>query len=75
MAHQAALRSRHTEGRAIDMSVSWSNNLEIVDARGRRVVINTEPRNGNNPQLREIGRTFGVIKLISDPPHWSDDGH
>jgi hypothetical protein len=21
-----------------------------------------------------VGKTFGVIKLLSDPPHWSDDG-
>ena len=75
MVHEAALRSRHTEGRGIDMSISWSNNLEIADANGHRVLINTVPRNGNNLQLQAVARTFGVIKLISDEPHWSDDGH
>ena len=25
--------------------------------------------------LWDFGRSFGVIKLKSDPPHWSDDGH
>ena len=28
-----------------------------------------------NPALIEAGKSFGVIKLVSDPPHWSDDGH
>jgi hypothetical protein len=23
----------------------------------------------------DLTRAFGVIKLASDPPHWSDDGH
>ena len=22
-----------------------------------------------------VGRSFGVIKMVTDPPHWSDDGH
>jgi hypothetical protein len=25
--------------------------------------------------LWDMGKSFGVIKLISDAPHWSDDGH
>jgi hypothetical protein len=75
MKHQAALVSRHTQGRGVDMSISWSSNLEIEDARGRRVVIRTTPRNGTNPQLWAVGRTYGVVKLPSDAPHWSDDGH
>ena len=25
--------------------------------------------------LWDMGRGFGVIKLVSDAPHWSDDGH
>jgi hypothetical protein len=33
------------------------------------------PRDGSNPELIKVGATFGVMKLVSDPPHWSDDGH
>jgi len=25
--------------------------------------------------LWDMGKSFGVIKLVSDPPHWSRDGH
>ena len=25
--------------------------------------------------LNAVGATYGVNKLVSDPPHWSDDGH
>ena len=75
MAHQAALSSRHIEGRAIDMSIHWSGTLQIKDANGRQVSISSGSRDGNNPQLQAVGGTFGVKKLVSDPPHWSDDGH
>ncbi|MTH47615.1 hypothetical protein GJV78_15390 [Escherichia alba] len=72
-----ALNSRHTEGNAVDMSLSWSGNLEIKNKRGDTVVINTLPRDGMNSQLHEVGKTFGVIKYhggSNDKPHWSTDG-
>jgi len=25
--------------------------------------------------LWDLGKYYGVIKLLSDPPHWSNDGH
>ena len=31
--------------------------------------------NRANARLQAVGRSFGVIKLVDDPPHWSDDGH
>ena len=75
MAFIAALRSRHTEGRAIDMSIGWSGTLDIKTATGQRVSIATTPRSGDNKKLHEVGRSYGVVKLVSDPPHWSTDGH
>ncbi|MBS0198027.1 MAG: Ig-like domain-containing protein [Planctomycetes bacterium] len=76
IAFAPALESRHTEGRAIDMTISWSGNLQIVDGNGTLVNITSVPRNGSgNTDLHAVGATFGVIKLASDPPHWSDDGH
>lgn len=74
IAFPAALTSRHTQRRAIDMTIAWKGNLKITDFKGQAHVISSGPRNGSNPQLVAVGKTFGVIKLMSDPPHWSDDG-
>jgi hypothetical protein len=72
-----ALSSRHTEGRAIDMSISWTGDLVIKRADGTSVPITTAPRSGLNPTLQEIGASFNVIKFtdVDDPSHWSSDGH
>lgn len=75
MAFIAALRSRHTEGKAIDMSIAWSGTLGIKRANGQKVTIDTTPRTGANRKLHDVGRSYGVVKLVSDPPHWSSDGH
>jgi len=71
----AALESRHTQRRAIDMTIGWQGTLNIRDFNGQTHAISSSPRNGSNPDLIKVGATFGVIKLASDPPHWSDDGH
>ena len=73
--HKPALKSRHTEGLAIDMDVSWSGDLKIKDASGKEVTISSSPRTGMNTELAEVGASYGVKKLASDPPHWSSDGH
>jgi hypothetical protein len=52
IAYPAALVSRHTQRRAIDMTIH--NAPDDVVA---------------------LGASFGVHKLLTDPPHWSDDGH
>jgi len=70
-----ALVSRHTQGLAIDMTITWQGNLQINDATGNVVTISSMPRNGGNPGLHKVGATYGVIKLVTDPPHWSSDGH
>ena len=44
--------------------------LKITDLNGQSHSICTGPRNGSNPQLIAVGKTFAVIKLVSDPPHW-----
>lgn len=70
-----SLKSRHTEGLAIDMTISWSGPLNIRRNDGRTESIDTAPRNGSNSRLVSLGKGYGVIKLLSDPPHWSNDGH
>jgi hypothetical protein len=73
---QPALFTRHSEGKAIDMSISWAGNLTIVDGHGATVTITSTPRTGAaNEELMKVGASYGVIKLKSDAPHWSLDGH
>lgn len=72
-----ALRSRHTEGKAIDMTISWKNNLVIAGADGNDVTIKTEPRGGMNEDLHAVATGYGVVKFWkgdTDKPHWSTDG-
>jgi hypothetical protein len=71
----AALVSRHTQRRAVDMTIGWQGTLAIRDFDGKLHHITSAPRDGSNPELMAVGATFGVIKLPTDPPHWSDDGH
>lgn len=73
-----ALNSRHIQGIAIDMSISWSGTLSISRSNGEMVNISSSPRSGMNHDLHAVGSTYGVIKYVggnSDKPHWSNDGH
>ncbi|HEU4326647.1 MAG TPA: glycoside hydrolase family protein [Roseiflexaceae bacterium] len=73
--HRPSLTSRHTEGLAIDMTITWSGTLSIANAEGETVRIASTPRTGaGNTELHAVGATYGVQKLASDPPHWSSDG-
>jgi Putative peptidoglycan binding domain len=74
IAYPPALRSRHTEGLAIDWYIEWKDDLKIKDASGRLVTIGKPNNSFDNEQLWDVGETYGVIKLPSDPPHWSIDG-
>lgn len=71
---RASLTSRHIEGRAVDMDVFWAGVVQVVDGNAMRVTLSDMAGNETNPALHRVGGTFGVIKLRSDPPHWSDDG-
>ena len=73
--YPAVLVSRHTQRRAIDMSIDWQGTLTVRDFDGQARTISMPPRSGSNQILVDVGRSFGVIKLMTDPPHWSDDGH
>jgi len=68
------------------MTISWNANMEIVDADGQTVRIDTGARDGTNRRLISVGATYGVYHLglvngvfnqqtvNRDRPHWSDDG-
>jgi hypothetical protein len=75
IAFAPARHSRHTEGHAIDMTISWQGNLAVARRDGTAVTIAGTPRNGFNLALRGVGKTYGVMKHPTDPPHWSTDGH
>lgn len=74
IAFQPSLTSRHIEGRAIDMTIGWTGTILVRDKGGTPRPLEA-PRSGeSNRDLHRIGASYGVIKLLSDPPHWSDDG-
>lgn len=72
--YRPALNSQHTRRLAIDMTITWSGTLSIKNGRGRTVDITSSPRTGQNGELHAVGQTYNVVKLVSDPPHWSADG-
>ena len=63
-----ALVSRHSQGRAIDMNITNYLKKKFVNANKVATTVTSAA------ELHALGATFGVIKLASDPPHWSDDG-
>lgn len=74
IAFAPARHSRHTQGRAIDMTIGWKGNLKIDNNGSGTTTISSTPRNGFNLALRKVGKTYKVTKHPSDPPHWSTDG-
>jgi hypothetical protein len=75
IAHRPALTSLHIFGKAIDMSIEWTGTLRIKQKNGTRKAISSQPRSGLNHDLWAVGATYSVLKLPSDPPHWSSTGH
>ena len=49
--------------------------LAALGGRMSLFLHSASPRSGANKQLQAVGAGYGVIKLKSDPPHWSSDGH
>jgi len=64
-----SLTSNHITKKAIDMTISWSGNLSIVDSKGKTVIIKSGPRDGTNTELHKVGASYGVKKLVRDKPH------
>lgn len=71
-----ALQSRHTQRRAIDMKIAWEGTISVRAQNGVIVQCNGlgTPRDGTNPAIVSVARSYSVIKLIGDPVHFSDDG-
>jgi hypothetical protein len=75
IAFAPSLKSLHIFGKAIDMSIGWDGALKIKQKSGTRKTIGSMPRSGLNHELWAVGATYGVLKLPSDQPHWSNTGH
>ena len=73
--HMPSLTSNHIRGQAIDMTISWTGVLKLKNDKAETIQIRSLPRNGNNKELHKVGGGYGMKKLVSDPPHWSHDGH
>jgi len=68
-----ALSSNHTRRRAIDMRISSIVGKSVAKADGTQVVI--QKHADIDSDLFAVGASYNVFKLVSDKPHWSDDGH
>ncbi|BAT55441.1 Peptidoglycan-binding domain 1 protein [Nostoc sp. NIES-3756] len=75
IAYRPVLTSRHTRGLAIDWEITWNGTLKVKNANGNIVNIGEPCTSYENSALWQVGRSYGVIKLASDRPHWSSDGH
>ena len=86
MDHSAETTSLHISGDAIDWTITWTGDLMIAKQDGTRVKITSTPRHGGkkladgtkergNLDLHAVGASYGVHKLLEDPPHWSATGH
>jgi hypothetical protein len=74
IAFPAALASRHTQRRAVDMTI-WIPGGARIKARDGSEVLFAQTCDGTDARVVAIGKGYAVLKLASDPPHWSDDGH
>jgi hypothetical protein len=72
---QPSLTSLHISGLAIDMNISWTGTMKIVDGKGVTREIGAPANGSGNAALHKVGATYGVNKLLSDAPHWSSTGH
>jgi hypothetical protein len=70
-----SLRSNHIDGTAVDWIITWEGTIQVRDANGRMVSVGSPKVGAFNRQLWNVGRTYGVLKLATDPPHWSHNGY
>ncbi|WP_050490161.1 hypothetical protein [Aeromonas jandaei] len=66
--YKPSLTSRHTEKKAIDMTITGVRGLFIKMNDGKFIEIKS------SDDLYRVGASYRVFKLVSDPPHWSVDG-
>ncbi|HEY2010515.1 MAG TPA: hypothetical protein VGH23_16115 [Rhizomicrobium sp.] len=69
IAYPAALVSNHTRRLAIDMTIQFTGAISVKTGHGSLAAAACQS------DLWPVGKSYGVIKLPSDAPHWSVDGH
>lgn len=69
-----ALSSQHTLGLAVDLNITWQDNLSVLKMDKTSTIISSIPKTGMNTELWGVGLSYGVEKRASDPPHWSSNG-
>lgn len=67
--YPAALVSNHTRRKAVDMRINFQGVIHVRTRSGTLVPVERQQ------DLWPVGKSYGVIKLASDEPHWSVDGH
>lgn len=75
LAFRPSLNTRHNKGLAIDMDIRWSGTMSIRDKAGKTALIGAPNNGAFNTALHRVGASYGLIKLLTDRPHWSDNGH
>lgn len=69
-----ALISNHIEGKAIDMDILWHGIIKVKKKDSTEVEISFFQSQNSNEELISVGKSYGVLKLITDEPHWSYNG-
>lgn len=54
--------------------LAYRPSLTSRHIEGRAIDMSVTRWRRTTTALHDLGATFGVVKLVSDPPHWSDDG-
>ena len=67
--------SNHTEGTAIDMTISWTGTIQVKKKDNTVVALPFNANVNANTALHDVSASYGVRKLATDAPHWSADGH
>jgi hypothetical protein len=70
-----SLVSHHIRGKAIDMTIRWTGALKVKKHGGGTVDVPFMESVNLNSKLHAVGASYGVLKLKTDAPHWSLDGH
>ena len=58
MKAQAVLKSRHIEGLAIDMTITWTGTMKIKDAKGNDVDVEWNADVDKNTKLHEVAQLW-----------------
>jgi hypothetical protein len=66
--------SNHIEGTAIDMDIRWSGTIKVRNKQNVEVAIPFMSDVNANTALHAVGASYGVKKLVTDAPHWSENG-